>query len=160
MIGIAAPENVAGFFRGISAHGNVDFDVLGFSYYDNWSDVPLDSIDVYVRRFREEFGRDVMIVETAYPWSLEGADSYGNILGERALADGFPATVMGQRDYMIALVREIMAGGGSGIMYWEAGWITSGMRDLWGTGSSWENAALFDFEGNAHAGFDFLTRAY
>ena len=76
------------------------------------------------------------------------------------LADGFPATVMGQRAYMMALVREIMAGGGTGIMYWEAGWITSGMRDLWGTGSSWENAALFDFEGNAHAGFDFLTRAY
>ena len=158
---VAQPENVARFFRGITTTGNVhDFDVVGLSYYENWSDVPLDSIDAYVRSFRQEFGRDVLIVETAYPWTLEGADDYGNILGARAIAEGYPATVAGQRAYMIALVHEIMDGGGTGIMYWEPAWITSRMRDLWGTGSSWENNALFDFEGNAHAGMDWMTRDY
>jgi arabinogalactan endo-1,4-beta-galactosidase len=34
------------------------------------------------------------------------------------------------------------------------------MKDLWGTGSSWENNTLFDFEGNIHAGFDFMMYNY
>ena len=58
---------------------------------------------------------------------------------------------------MIALVNEVRRGGGTGVMYWEPAWITSRMRDLWGTGSSWENNALFDFDGNAHAGMDWMT---
>ena len=157
---VAQPENVAAWFDGVMTAGVQDFDIIGFSYYENWSDVPLDSIDAYIAGWRTHFERDVMIVETAYPWTLDGDDDYGNILGEGAIAPGFPATVMGQRAYMMALVAEVMRGGGTGLMYWEPAWISSGMRDLWGTGSSWENNALFDFDGNAHAGFDWMTRHY
>ena len=154
---IAQPENVANWFRGITSAGVHDFDIIGFSYYELWSDVPLDRVDEYVRRWREEFRRQVMIVETAYPWTLDNADAYGNILGAEAVSERFPATVDGQRAYLSELVGEVARGGGSGVMYWEPAWITSRMRDLWGTGSSWENAALFDFEGNAHAGFDWMS---
>ncbi len=154
---VAQPENVANWFRGVTGAGVTGFDIIGFSYYELWSDVELDRIDEYVARWREEFGRDVMIVETAYPWTLENADDYGNILGPNAVSEAFPATIDGQRAYMIELINEVRRGGGSGLMYWEPAWIASRMRDLWGTGSSWENATLFDFEGNAHAGFDWMA---
>ena len=76
------------------------------------------------------------------------------------MIEGYEATVEGQRQFMIDLVKEVLDGGGSGVFYWEPAWITSNMKDLWGTGSSWENNTLFDFEGNAHAGFDFMMYNY
>ena len=68
---IAQPENVARWFRAITAAGVADFDIIGFSFYELWSDVAMESIGDYIARWRSEFGRDVMIVETAYPWTLE-----------------------------------------------------------------------------------------
>ena len=155
---VAQPENVEYWFDGVINEGEVtDFDVVGFSYYTAWSDVPLNQISSYVRTFRSEFERDVMILETAYPWTLDGADDYGNILGTNSLVDGYPATPEGQRRFMTDLVSEVKEGGGHGVFYWEPAWITSDMKDLWGTGSSWENSALFDFEGNAHEGFQYMS---
>jgi arabinogalactan endo-1,4-beta-galactosidase len=58
------------------------------------------------------------------------------------------------------LTQTVITAGGSGIMYWEPGWITSNLKDAWGKGSSWENNALFDFSGNALQGFDSMTFAY
>jgi len=54
----------------------------------------------------------------------------------------------------------LVSGGGSGLMYWEPAWITSSMRDLWGTGSSWENNALFDFTGKALPSMGYFSHAY
>jgi arabinogalactan endo-1,4-beta-galactosidase len=34
------------------------------------------------------------------------------------------------------------------------------MKDLWGTGSSWENCALFDFDGNVTEAADYLEVNY
>jgi arabinogalactan endo-1,4-beta-galactosidase len=34
------------------------------------------------------------------------------------------------------------------------------MKDLWGTGSSWENNTFFDFDGNVHHGIDYMTFDY
>jgi arabinogalactan endo-1,4-beta-galactosidase len=34
------------------------------------------------------------------------------------------------------------------------------MKDLWGTGSSWENNTFFDFDGNAIEGIDFMKYGY
>jgi arabinogalactan endo-1,4-beta-galactosidase len=51
-------------------------------------------------------------------------------------------------------------GGGYGIVYWEPAWITSDMKDLWGTGSAWENCTFFDFDGNALEGMDFMNANY
>jgi arabinogalactan endo-1,4-beta-galactosidase len=110
-----------------------------------------------VASWRQKYGKEVMVLETAYAWTLENADDYPNIFGAGSLEPGFPATPDGQLAYMRALVRQVREGGGAGVFYWEPAWITSGMRDLWGTGSSWENNALFDFSGVANEGMGFLT---
>lgn len=158
---VAQPENVAPWFDGITARGGVtDFDIVGVSYYSRWSEEPLASLSSHVAGWRQRYGKEVMVVETAYPWTLQNADAYPNIFGPGSLVDGYEASVEGQRRYLTELVQQVVTGGGTGVFYWEPAWITSRMRDLWGTGSSWENNALFGFQGRAHDGMRFLTHPY
>jgi arabinogalactan endo-1,4-beta-galactosidase len=51
-------------------------------------------------------------------------------------------------------------GGGVGVIYWEPAWISSSMKDLWGTGSSWENNTFFDFDGNTIEGIQYMKYTY
>jgi len=161
MLHVAQPENVIEWFNSIIQEGDVtDFEVVGFSYYTKWSEIPLSRLAAFVENFRLVYKRDVMILETAYSWTTENADSYGNIFDAESLIDGYPATNEGQRQFMIDMVSQVKKGGGHGVFYWEPAWITSDMKDLWGTGSSWENNALFDFEGNANIGFEYMSYDY
>lgn len=161
LLHVAQPENVESWFDDVTTKGNVtDFDVVGFSYYAPWSDVPLDEISDRVSTFREKYQREVMILETAYPWTMENADDYNNIFGEDSVVSGYSATPSGQKQYMIDLTQEVIGGGGDGLMYWEPAWITSNMKDSWGQGSSWENNAFFDFSGRPLPVFDFFTHSY
>jgi arabinogalactan endo-1,4-beta-galactosidase len=158
---IAQPENVEWWFNNITASGGVsDFDIVGFSYYPAWSDVALGQISDYVSRFSSNYSKAVMIVETAYPWTLDYNDDYNNKFGEDALVDGYPASKEGQRDFMIDLTQQVIDGSGGGIIYWEPAWITSNMKTQWGTGSSWENNALFDFDGKVHLGIEYMRHEY
>jgi arabinogalactan endo-1,4-beta-galactosidase len=158
---VAQPENVEFWFRGVTTLGEVnDFDIIGLSYYSKWSDIQLAQLSGYIRDFRETFGKTVMVVETAYPWTGDGADSYGNIFGANDAEPGYPLTPEGQYKYMVALTQAIKDGGGMGIMVWEPAWITSQAKDLWGTGSAWENCTFFDFEGNVNRGMDFMTNTF
>ncbi|MDX1637057.1 MAG: glycosyl hydrolase 53 family protein [Balneolaceae bacterium] len=158
---VAQPENVDRWFRMVTNKGEVrDFDILGFSYYPKWSTVTVDQIDQFVTDFRNSYNREVMIMETAYAWTLNNADQYGNILGNESLLEPYSATPAGQRQFMTDLTSKVIAGGGTGIFYWEPAWISSGMKDLWGEGSSWENSTFFDFDGNLHEGIDYMTYPY
>jgi arabinogalactan endo-1,4-beta-galactosidase len=145
----------------IEQAGVTDFDILGLSHYCKWSDVNTmaaikDTIDMLVKKYN----KTVMIVEAAYPWTKLNADSYNNLFGATDSVSGYPLTAQGQYNYMKDLVQAIINGGGKGIMYWEPAWITSPMKDRWGTGSSWENNALFDFNANALPGMDYMTHPY
>jgi len=158
---VAQPENVEWWFDNVTTAGEInDFDIVGFSYYSLWSNVPLGEISTYVSNFRQSYGKEVMMMETAYPWTLANADTYANIFGSAGLIPGYPATPEGQRNYLIDLTQEMITGSGKGVFYWEPGWITSDLKDLWGTGSSWENNAFFDFDGNVLPAFSFMTYPY
>jgi len=80
--------------------------------------------------------------------------------GSQPAAKGFPFTVGGQFDMMKAITHAMKEGGGSGVVYWEGAWITSAIKDQWGQGSSWENCALFDFQGNVMESIDFMKYNY
>jgi arabinogalactan endo-1,4-beta-galactosidase len=101
-----------------------------------------------------------MILETAYPWTADGNDNYNNIFGANQAMVGYPLTKQGQKQMMHDITQQMITGGGIGIIYWEPAWITSEMKDLWGTGSSWENCTFFDFNGNIHEGIDFINDEY
>jgi arabinogalactan endo-1,4-beta-galactosidase len=157
---IAQPENVRTWFYGLAEKGLTGYDIIGFSYYYMWSATPLANISNMVSMLKTTFKKDVMIMETTYPWTTDYADSYNNIINTSLLLPGYPATEKGQYEYMHELTKEIIEGGGIGIFAWEPAWITSTMKDLWGTGSSWECNTFFDFDGNSIKGIKFMTDNY
>src|SRR6056297_752511 len=63
---IAQPENVGDWFAGLKEAGLAEYDIIGFSYYYIWTEVPLEEVGDYVELFRKNFGKKVMILETAY----------------------------------------------------------------------------------------------
>jgi len=161
MIHIAQPEYVEPWFDDAIAAGMLDFDIIGVSYYPKWSVTPFARIGEQIRQFKSKYGKDVVIVETAYPWTLEINDTAGNLLGEDSLIDGYPATTDGQRRFMIDLMQAVVDGEGLGVVYWEPAWISSDCATRWGQGSHWENATLFDYENSElHEGSDFLNHKY
>lgn len=161
MLHIAQPENVEPWFAAAAKAGVSDFDIIGISYYSKWSKRSMAQLGQTINRLRNTYAADVLVVETAYPFTTANADSSPNLLGEDSLIAGYPATPAGQKKYLIDLTQLVLASGGTGVFYWEPSWLstkTCGTR--WGKGSNWENAALFDFKGQALEGADWLKTAY
>ena len=145
----------------ITKGGITDFDILGISHYYKWGTINnFKAIENIIKTLKIKYLKEIMVVETAFSWSNTGADQYNNIMSSAVAIEGYDISPAGQKRYMIDFTQAIISAGGTGIMYWEPAWITSPMRDLWGTGSSWENNALFDFEGNTLPAMDFMTEQY
>ncbi len=160
LIHVAQPENVNNWLNGLSREGLAEYDIIGLSYYYIWSSVSLNDVSEYIRELKNTYGKDVMVLETAYPWTLENADSYPNILDVDKLVPNYPATEAGQYKYLRKLTQEIIDGGGKGIFYWEPAWISSNAKTQWGTGSAFDCNTFFDFQGNILQGMDYMTFNY
>ncbi len=145
MLHIAQPENVEDWFEQAGKYGVTDFDIIGVSYYSKWSKYSIAELAATINRVRHRFDKEVILVETAYAWTKGWDDTSHNILGGNELLSGYPATKKGQKKYLIDLTQAIISAGGNGIVYWEPAWVSTQCKTLWGTGSTWENAALFDF---------------
>ncbi len=159
---VADPKNLEWWFDGImQTAGVIDFDVIGFSYYHIWhTTISFTDLPALVTRLKAKFNKDIMILETAYPFTSANNDSYSNIYSNQAPIDGFPYTAEGQKNFMTTLTQNMMNAGAKGVMYWEPAWISCGMKDLWGTGSAWDNCTFFDFTGNLTQGIDYLNYNY
>ena len=141
------------WFGEITKRGVTDFDVIGLSFYPYWHGT-LEQLAANMADISEHYDKDVVVVETAYAFTLEDGDGYPNIFGaEQQAAGGYPATVAGQADFLRDLrevVQNVPGGRGLGVFYWEPTWIPAagaGWRS--GEGNAWDNQALFDFDGNA-----------
>jgi arabinogalactan endo-1,4-beta-galactosidase len=159
---VADPKNVEWWFDNITGQGGVTgFDIIGFSYYPLWHrTVSLEALSGSVSGFKSKYSRPVMILETAYPWTTDHKDDYSNQFGSETPITGYPFSVQGQFEILKKITQEVIDGGGSGLIYWEPAWISSNLKDLWGTGSSWENNTFFDFEGNTLQSIDFMNYEY
>jgi arabinogalactan endo-1,4-beta-galactosidase len=150
MLHIAQPENAEPWFAAATKAGVTDYDIIGLSYYSKWSKRSMAQLGQTINRLRNTYAADVLVVETAYPFTTQNADSSPNLLGEDSLIAGYPATPAGQEKYLVDLTQLVLNNGGTGVFYWEPAWVstkTCGTR--WGKGSNWENAAVFDYKGNA-----------
>ncbi|MBU1676132.1 arabinogalactan endo-1,4-beta-galactosidase, partial [bacterium] len=132
------------FFGNLLAQG-FDFEIIGLSYYPWWhgtlADLEFNLDDLAVR-----YGKDIVLAEVAYPWTLGWFDDTHNPVGlPEHLLPGYPDTPAGQRAFMetiFALVADAPDGRGRGVFYWAPEWITTPTF-----GSAWENLALFDETG-------------
>lgn len=139
------------FFDNLLAQG-VEFDMIGLSYYPWWHG-SLADLENNLNDLATRYGKDLVIVETAYPWTLGWFDDTHNMVGlPEHLLPGYSDTPEGQRDFLAAIMELVFAipeGRGRGVFWWAPDWITSP-----GFGSSWENLALFDENGDVLPALD------
>lgn len=130
----------------------VDFDVIGASYYSYWHG-SLADLEHNLNDITERYDRDVVVVETAYGFTLEDADGHENIFDEELEEEGgYPATQKGQVQALhdvAEVVAGVSGGRGRGIVYWEPAWVAV-EGNGWDhtdpdSGNAWENQALFDY---------------
>lgn len=161
MLHIAQPEHVEPWFEAATAAGVTDYDVIGISYYRKWSTRSIGQLGETIARLKQRYPADIIVVETAYPFTDGFADKSPNLLGNDSLSFGYPATPQGQLDYMTDITQTVVDNGGIGMVYWEPAWVSTECKTRWGTGSNWENAAWFDLENHeALPVFRFLGKTY
>lgn len=160
MLHIAQPENVEPWFAAATKAGLTDFDLVGISYYSKWSTYKLDGLGAVIARMRHAYPKaEVWVVETAYAWTTAWHDASGNLLGEDSALSGYRVSRDGQMKFLVDLTRTIRTNGGKGLVYWAPDWLSTKCRTRWGQGSNWENATLFDFDGNALPAIDYPKEA-
>jgi len=155
MLHIAQPENLMPWFEAAYAAGIADFDDIGLSYYPKWSACSLSQMAQMIAAVHERWKKPIMIVETAYPWTLDAGAVTDHLLGADAVIPAYPPSPNGQRQFLIDLAQAVADAKGTGVLYWEPAWISAPRKP-----SIWENAALFDYGGNVHKGIEFLSRTY
>jgi arabinogalactan endo-1,4-beta-galactosidase len=139
----------------------IQYDIIAMSYYPFWhgtiSDLRNNMNDVAQR-----YGKDILIVETSYAYTLNDCDGRGNIFTQdHANRSGYPATVAGQTNFLRDVsnaVGNVPDNRGRGVVWWEPAWIgnttwatSAGMaynNDQAGESNPWDNQALFDCNGN------------
>jgi arabinogalactan endo-1,4-beta-galactosidase len=140
------------WFDNVTAR-NVPFDLIGASYYGVWhgtlADLQANLDDVSAR-----YGKDVVVAETAYPFTLDDDDGWPNVIKDASqLAAGYPATPAGQAANLadvMSIVRAVPNGRGLWVFYWDAT-LTAVAGNGWSprdpaSGSDWENQALFGYD--------------
>ncbi|MFD1952829.1 glycosyl hydrolase 53 family protein [Paenibacillus thailandensis] len=157
-------EQFRGFFDALTAR-NVDFDVIGMSYYPYWHG-SFQELKTNLNDMAARYGKEVVVAETSYGHTLADGDGWGNIFGQdEADEAGFPATVEGQKlefTTVLNTVAHVPGGKGIGAFYWEPAWIPV-PKDANGDyqagwkikeGNAWDNQAMFDFGGHALPSLD------
>lgn len=158
------------WFDGVTGCGfDLDFDIIGLTYYPMWHGT-MDDLQYNLNDISARYNKDVMIVETAYAFTLADGDGLGSSFSPQdEEIGGYPASVQGQKDFMSDLesvILNVPGNRGLGFFYWEPEWIPV-EGAYWGTeagkeyiedngilSNPWDNLALFDFNGNALESID------
>jgi len=155
---------------------DVDYDVFASSYYPYWHGSPAN-LTAVLSHVAETYDKQVMVAETSWAWTLEEGDGHGNTIDLASEATQYPISVQGQATSVRNVIQAVADAGGIGVYYWEpawlpvgppaeldankvlwerdgSGWATSYAAEYdpedagqWYGGSSWENQALFGYDG-------------
>ena len=158
---------------------NLDYDVFATSYYPYWHGTT-ENLTTVLKEIADTYNKYVMVAETAYPYTSEDGDTFGNAVSEDSDSAVFryDVSVDGQAQCLKDVFQAVANVGekGIGVFYWEPAWL--GVNGIsweeqsslwkkygsgWATdyaaeydasvtgagGSSYDNQALFDFEGNS-----------
>ena len=152
---------------------DVDYDVFASSYYPYWHGT-LENLTAQLLMVKERYGKDVLIAETAYAYTEEDGDGFGNTMSD-SRGKAYPFSVYGQARSLRDVIAAAANAGAIGVFYWEPAWIPVGTEynsnfekweqfgsgwassyaseydpvdaGKWYGGSSVDNQALFDFNG-------------
>jgi len=123
---------------------DVPFDIIGLSYYPWWHGT-MDALRDNLHATAKAYGKDIMVVETAYPHHGRFTQKPGDWSHERM---AWPISPQGQRAFLVELIKTVRRttdGRGIGVLYWYPESIpVEGLR-VWCEGVM----ALFDEHGKA-----------
>jgi arabinogalactan endo-1,4-beta-galactosidase len=144
-------QRVRWWLNSAQRHGLNNYDILGLSYYSQWSG-SLNDLSKTLDIVTSEFKKPVVIAETAYPWSSQ---RFGNdvIDTDKALLVGHPMTPSGQKKFVLnleKLLRQQPGNRGLGLWWWEPMAIqvrAASGAITWNGGMA--NSALVDSQGRA-----------
>ena len=154
---------------------DLDFDMIGMSYYPFW-DGGMDNMSRVLELIQERYGKKAFLAETSYAYTTEDGDGSGNSFSAGDEVAGYEASVEGQATILHDICEYVNNVGGVGMFYWEGTWIPVGTASQdnssiweeygsgWASsfasdydpedagvyygGCSWDNQAMFDFEGH------------
>jgi arabinogalactan endo-1,4-beta-galactosidase len=135
----------------------VKFDMIGLSYYSYWHG-SLSDVRWNLDNTAARYGKPIVLVETAYPWTFNDYDGHPNIIGASTTPLRYPVSPEGQALFisdLLSLVARTPSRLGLGVVYWEPAWIP-GVGWKIGEGNAWENQAVFDPQGNALPSVDMM----
>jgi arabinogalactan endo-1,4-beta-galactosidase len=149
IIHYAGLNNADWFFNVVR---NLDYDMIGLSYYPIWHGKSLTSLKTTLTNLSQTFNKEIVLAETAYPFTLDWNDWANNIVGQddQLILPDYPATETGQQQF-IERIKQISfeeVEKGRGFCYWGAeliAWKGPEAPDA----SPWENQAVFDFNNKA-----------
>lgn len=147
IIHYAGHADALNFFSNMS---DIDYDIIGLSYYPMWHGKNLDSMQQSLQSLSSTFNKKILIAETSYPFTLEWNDWTNNIVGlESQLLPQYPATPAGQQLYLqkISTIMQSIPNG-LGYCYWGSEWV-SFKGSTATNGSPYENQAFWDFNNKA-----------
>lgn len=135
-------------FDPISAAG-LDYDVIALSFYTYFHG-NAEQLKANMEDLSRRYGKELLVAETAYAFTPDDGDKQGNAF--LVFSDdetGYRPSVQGQA----TAVRDVIAAaasvkGGIGVFYWEPAWLpVKGAGLSKSEGCTWENQAMFDFNG-------------
>ncbi len=158
MLHHSSVENAIFFFNELQSF-DLDFDIIGLSYYPQFQIKDLDLVASKLNELATDFDKDILMVEVAYPFTLQWNDNQTNYIGslDQTLVE-FSPTPQGQKSYfewLVATIKNIPDNHGIGFCYWAPDWVAFEGNEATSTqGTAWENQCLFDFELKALPAFD------
>ncbi len=135
------------------AENGLDYDVFGSSYYPCWHGT-LENLTEVLSEVRRAYGKQVMVMETSYAWTVEDSDFSGNTISAGSkVAQPYPYALQGQADSIRDLAQAVVDAGGIGVCYWEGAWISVGgasreaNQKLWEEfGSGWASSCSGEYD--------------
>lgn len=149
----------------------LDYDVFATSYYPYWHG-STQNLTYIMKKIADRYNKYVMVAETAYPYTSEDGDEFGNTVVPRYsdLDFAYDISVEGQADSFRDTFKAISNVGpkGIGVFYWEPAWI--GVENIsynervkkwdeFGSGWATKFASEYDHEVNATGGSSFDNQA-
>ncbi len=143
----AGIENALGFYDKCT---DLDYDIIGLSYYPMWHGKDLNLLQQTLTQLSTKHGKNTLIAETSYPFTLGWNDWTNNVVGlENQILNEFPATPLGQKQFLDKLKTIIQSAPNClGFCYWGGEWVSINGKQAT-NGSTWENQALWDFNNKA-----------
>lgn len=148
MIHFAGLNNSDWFYNKVKS---LDYDIIGLSYYPIWHGKSLLTLANNLSSLSEKYNKEILIAETAYPFTLGWNDWTNNIVGEdgQLILPDFPANEVGQKNF-ISNIKTVVkqTNKGIGFCYWGGEWVAYNGPEA-KDGSTWENQTLFNFQNKA-----------